>query len=76
MCARKEITDFKNLEMPNAAANNFFGNYPPFMCYLRGFRTVELVCNFFIGSLRALDEIPALKRLEMPNAAKREFFFL
>ena len=74
MFALKEITGLKNLEMPNAAASDFFCNYSPFMCYLRGFRAVELVCNFFIGRLCALDEIPALKSLEMPNAAEREFF--
>ena len=75
MCALKEITGLKNMEMPNAAASDFFYNYPPFMCFLRGFRAVELACNFFIGNLCALDEIPALKSLEMPNAAERGFFF-
>ena len=39
------------------------------------FRGVEFVRNFFIGSLRAIKEIPALKSLEMPIAAERDFFF-
>ena len=35
---------------------------------------VESAPNFFIGSLRAIKEIPALKIFEMPNAAERVFF--
>ena len=38
------------------------------------FRGVESDPNFFIGSLRAIKEIPALKSFEMPIAAEREFF--
>ena len=38
------------------------------------FRGVESVPNFFIGSLCALNEIPALKSLEMPNGDTGEFF--
>ena len=75
LCALDEIPTLNSLEMSNAAEREFFFfNYPLIMSFLRVFRGVELVCTFFIGSLSALNEIPALKRLEMPNAAERDFF--
>ena len=73
--AFKEIPAFKIFEIPKAAEREFFlCNYPLIISFFGVFRGVELVCTIFIGSLCALNKIPALKSFEIPKAAEREFF--
>ena len=51
----------------------FFRNCRPIIICLKMFRGVESAPNFFMGSLCALNKIPALESLEMPNDDTREF---
>ena len=74
--AVKEMSALKSLEMLIAAEREFFFcNYTPIISFLGVFHGVESAPNFFIGSLCALNEIPALKSLEMLNGDTTEFFF-
>ena len=74
MCPN-EIPALKSLEMLIAAGREFFFcNYPPIISFLGLFRRAESAGNFFMGSLCALNKIPALKCLDMPERDTREFF--
>ena len=76
LCALNKIPALKSLKMPEGDTREFFyHNYPPIISFLGVFRGVESAPNFVIGSLCALNEIPALKSLEMPEGDTRELFF-